>query len=97
MEDNKKDGYGCLTTNSEYKYAGYLANPLQNGKGTQIYEVKTQQEGDKYGELKLNGEEINMKVNSKMDRDLVMKSIILEIDKLIKEIGKMEIDMEMET
>ena len=38
-----------------------------------------------------------MKVNSKMDRDLVMKSIILEIDKLIKKIGKMEIDMEMET
>ena len=50
----------------------------------------------KYGELKLNGEEINMKVNSKMDRDLVMESIILEMDKLIKEIGKMEIEMEME-
>ena len=50
----------------------------------------------KYGELKLNGEEINMKVNSKMDRDLVMGFIILEMDKLIKEIGKMEIDMEME-
>ena len=44
------------------------------GIGQMIYKMGKEH---KYGELKLNREEINMKVNSKMNRDLVMGSIIL--------------------